>query len=127
MRDFTDSFYFWFVSALEVVTYAIIAAVLLAVFALALAGCPCPPELPPRVVTVPRDCPLPPIPSLPTVQTVDGGDPKLLCYDVQRAVLLAQRDSLMRQWIKEVVARCGGQGAVDAGVPSDGRSPNRQN
>jgi hypothetical protein len=127
LRDFIDYLYIWFITALEIATYTIITAVLVAIFTLALMGCPCPPGLPPRVVMVSKPCPLPPIPSLPTVQTVDGGDPKLFCYDVQRAVLLAQRDSLMRSWIKEVVARCGGSGATDAGVPGDGRSPNRQN
>jgi len=120
MRDFIDYLYIWFITALEIATYTIIVAVLVAIFALALTGCPCPPEPPPRVVLVSKPCPLPPTPALPVVQTLDAGDAKLFCYDMSRALLLAQRDSLMRSWIKEVIARCGS--APDAGVAGNARS-----
>lgn len=92
----------------------------------------CPPPIQ-HLTTVVSSCELPPGPGkLPAVVRAgaDAGCPeRLVCYDVPAAAALAERNSRMVQWIREVKARCGSLPSnLDGGVavPVDsGRAPNQ--
>lgn len=84
--------------------------------------CPPPQVKPPTVVEVP--CKLPPVPvSLPVAKTVDACAPKLICYDVEGAVAVAERDAVLRQWVKEANARCRRKPASQPTERPDAGSP----
>lgn len=67
---------------------------------------------PPKVVTVERTCNLPPKIKLPRVVQTPCELPsgrELVCYDMKNAALLAKREADMKEWIRDVRARCGSQ------------------
>ena len=74
-------------------------------------------------VVIEQTCKLPPKPVLPTPQSVtvpaapDGG--LLICFEAAEANALRQRDAVLKQWVREVLARCGSQEVRDAGSSSD--------
>jgi len=84
------------------------------------AGCrrplPCP-DSPVHVVPA-KPCELPPKPApLPTAKTVDAGAAGLFCYNVEGAMAIVERDSKLRLWVKETIAKCGQPERSDAGSP----------
>jgi len=75
------------------------------------------PQVPPVIVE--SRCELPPKPVLPTPRAHrppehDG----LICYTPEEANKLRERDAKLKQWIREVLARCSREEARDAGSPS---------
>ena len=59
-------------------------------------------------------CELPPTPVLPAVsRTEDNCPDNLVCFDLENAAKIAVREQRMKDWIREVKARCGPR---DAGV-----------
>lgn len=97
-----------FERATQILWYATVAALLVGAawyISSCCSSCPKPPVGPPTVVEKP--CELPPVPVLPVAQTVSGCDPKLFCYNAEGAMAIVERDGKLRQWVKEVVARCG--------------------
>lgn len=99
--------------ATKILWYAALAALLFSFiwYVSSCARCPKPPVIPPTVVE--KTCDLPPVPVLPVAQTVSGCDPKLFCYDAEGALAVVERDGKLRQWVREVVARCGGRPAAN--------------
>lgn len=87
--------------------------IFLAGLAYAIWGCckTCPPPSvgPPAVIE--KACELPPVPRLPVARSIkpgtNGCPERLFCYDVDNAMAIADRDGRLRQWVAEVVARCG--------------------
>ena len=70
----------------------------------------------PPVITT---CELPPPITVPGVYRTKQGCPlNLVCYDMDNAARLAERDSRMKQWIREARARCEVKPA-DAGIIDD--------
>jgi hypothetical protein len=102
----------------------------LALLGLCAAACPCPPVPEPREPMVVYDrCTLPPLPAnLPVAHTVDAGSLKLFCYDIEGARNIMLRDQQLRQWVREVWARCARPAQPsDVGPPrGDSRAGTRQ-
>ena len=57
-------------------------------------------------VQVETTCKLPPIPTLPTPQPVATLRDGTICFDAENAVQLKERDAMLKQWIRETIARC---------------------
>lgn len=85
--------------------------------------CPPPKVVPPAVVEAP--CELPPLPKLPTAKSVTACAPKLICYDMEGAVSIVERDSMLRQWVKEVHARCSRKPTSQPAEKPDAGSPDQ--
>lgn len=71
-------------------------------------------------VVVENRCELPPKPVLPTPESHRPGDRKLICFTPEEANKLRQRDAVLKQWVREVLARCGpvAEETKDAGSTS---------
>lgn len=83
---------------------------------------------PPVPVVVEQTCRLPPVPQLPTataaIISLDGGSGgRYICFEPEQANRLRARDAKLKQWIREVVARCGSvaKEARDAGSTVEDR------
>ena len=76
------------------------------------------PPVPPVIVE--RRCELPPKPVLPTPKAHRPGDGSLTCFTPEEANKLRERDAKLKQWIREVLARCASDAeeAKDAGSTS---------
>lgn len=95
--------------------WTVVVLALLVLF-LHLAGCPTAGMSCPETPPAPRTCSLPPLPRLPpVVDTMTGCPDKMVCFDIENAAKIAARESSLKQWVKEVVVRCGGV-RLDAGV-----------
>lgn len=73
-----------------------------------LSGCCKKPQCPPcpQPVSV-QVCHLPSGPSIPVPERTEVDCPAdYVCYDTTNAAKLAGRDSILKQWIREVKARC---------------------
>lgn len=73
------------------------------------------PAAPVAPVVVENSCTLPPKPELPTPQAHRNGD--LICFTPEEANKLRERDAKLKQWVREVLARCSEE-KEDAGSPS---------
>ena len=70
-------------------------------------------------VVIRRTCELPPKPVLPTAKptVVNDDEGLLICFEAAEANALRERDAKLKQWIREVLVRCGDKGTSDAGSP----------
>lgn len=76
----------------------------------------CPRPEPQAPVVLEGSCSLPGPLSLPqAAPQVKGCPEKLICFDVPNAAALAQRESVMKQWIREARARCQPAPPADGG------------
>jgi hypothetical protein len=69
-----------------------------------------------------RPCALPDLPVLPTPKPLPANQcksPAIACFDIANSVDLADRDSKLKQYIREVRIRCGPREGTDAGPPAD--------
>jgi hypothetical protein len=101
-------------------------AAILLVLSLDCACCDKPPITgPPRPpVIVESRCELPPKPELPRPQAHRPGDGGIIAFTPEEANKLRERDAKLKQWIREVLARCGDTAVTEAGdagspVPKD--------
>lgn len=65
-----------------------------------------PPEPVVAPVVVESTCTLPPKPELPTPKAHRPGDGDLICFTPEEANKLRERDAKLKQWVREVLARC---------------------
>lgn len=98
---------------------AVSVAVGIVITHIVLASCrPEPITGPPRApVVVENRCALPPKPELPLPKSHRPGDGGLICFTPEEANKLRERDAKLKQWVREVRARCGEE-VQDAGSPS---------
>lgn len=75
------------------------------------------PPVPPVIVE--KRCVLPPKPLLPTPKAHRPGDGGLIAFTPEEALKLHERDAKLKQWIREVLARCSDVrlAVEDAGSP----------
>lgn len=75
------------------------------------------PPVPPVIVE--KRCVLPPKPVLPTPKAHRPNDGGLIAFTATEANKLRERDAKLKQWIREVLARCSDVSALveDAGSP----------
>lgn len=79
------------------------------------ACCPAPVTGPPVIVE--NRCELPPKPVLPTAKAHRPNDGDLICFTPEEANKLRERDAKLKQWVREVLARCSTEAQTDdAGV-----------
>lgn len=71
-------------------------------------------------VIIEKRCKLPPKPTLPEPQSHRPTDGGLHCFTSEEANKLRHRDAVLKQWIREVLARCSDTHteAPDAGSPN---------
>lgn len=95
-------------------------------FAVNFSGCcwmskrSCFPACPPPPVVEVQKCRLPGSVVLPPVKrdTSSSCPQSLVCYDSENSAKIAERESKLKDWVKEAKIRCG---SPDAGVGSDAR------
>lgn len=68
-------------------------------------------------VIVENRCELPPKPALPTPKAHRPDDGDLICFTPGEANKLRERDAKLKQWVREVLARCSTEETKDAGSP----------
>lgn len=102
----------------DVVFFLFLMILILLVVFLTQGGCCswCKVEQPkPQMIEVPVACNLPTGPlSLPIPKQAMNCPEKFVCFDTINAARIADRDSILKQWIREAKARCGKK--ADAGI-----------